>query len=45
MKNGVDERIDKGMLWWFSHVERMENDRLAKRFYIGECAGRDGLIL
>ena len=20
------------------HVERMENDRIAKRFYVGECA-------
>ena len=33
-----DERID-GALWWFGHVERMENDRFAKRIYIGECAG------
>ena len=21
---GVDKRIDKGVLWWFNHVERME---------------------
>ena len=27
----VDERIDEGILWWFGHVERMENDRFAKR--------------
>ena len=33
---GVDERIDEGFLWWFSHVERMENDRIAK-VYMGEC--------
>ena len=33
---GVDERIDEG---WFSHVERMENDRIAKRIYVGECGG------
>ena len=32
---GVDERIDEGVLWWFSHVERIENDRIAKRVYIG----------
>ena len=32
------ERID-GVLWWFIHVERMENDRIDKRVYVGECAG------
>ena len=25
-----DGRIDEGVLWWFSRVERMENDRFAK---------------
>ena len=30
---------DKGILRWFSHVERMENDRTANRVYVGECAG------
>ena len=36
MKKGLDERIDAGVLWWFVHVER---DRVAKREYVGECAG------
>ena len=36
---GVDERIDEGVLWWFGNVERMEKDRIAKRVYVGECAG------
>ena len=36
---GVDERITEGILRWFSHVERMENDRIAMRVYVGECAG------
>ena len=36
---GVDEKIDEGVLRWFGHVERMENDRIAKRVYVGECAG------
>ena len=31
---GVDERIDEGVLRWFSHVERMENDRIPKRSQI-----------
>ena len=25
----IDERIDEGILRWFGHVERMENDRNA----------------
>ena len=32
-------KSDEGVLRWFSHVERMENDRIAKRVYVGECAG------
>ena len=35
---GVDEKTDD-VLRWFGHVERMENDRIAKRVYVGECAG------
>ena len=33
---GVDEKIDKGVLRWFGHMERMENDRISKRVYVGE---------
>ena len=29
--NGVDKRIDEGVLRWFGHVERVENDRTTKR--------------
>ena len=35
---GMDERIDEGVLWWFSH-ETMENNNIAKRVYVGECTG------
>ena len=35
----VDERIDEGALLWLGHVEMMEKDRIAKRVYVGECAG------
>ena len=34
----MDETTD-GVLQLFSHVERMENDRIAKRFYVGMYAG------
>ena len=27
------------MLQWFGQLERMERDRIAKRVYVGECAG------
>ena len=36
---GVDENIDEGVPRWLGHVERIENDRIAKRVYVGECAG------
>ena len=29
---------DEGALRLFDHVERMENDRIAKRVYVRECA-------
>ena len=35
--------IDEGVLRWFGHVERMEKDMIAKRVYIGECAGSRSL--
>ena len=39
MTKGVDERIDESVLRWFGHVERMEKDRIAKRVFVGKCAG------
>ena len=39
VRKGLDERIDEGVLQWFGHVKRMERDKIAKRFYAGECAG------
>ena len=44
MKKGVDERIDEGVLQWFGHMETMENDSIAKRVYVGECAGSHSLV-
>ena len=34
VKKGLDERIDEGVFRSFSHVERMERDRIAKRVYV-----------
>ena len=34
-----EERTDECVLWCFSHVENMERNRIAKRIYVGECAG------
>ena len=36
-EEGLDERIDKDVLRWYGHVERMESDRIAKRVYVGVC--------
>ena len=36
VKKGPDGRIDEDVLRWFGHVERMENDRIAQRIYVGE---------
>ena len=36
VKKGSDEKIGEGVLRWFGHVE---SDRIAKRDYVGECAG------
>ena len=38
MTKGVDEKIDEGVLWRFGHVEGIENDRIVKRAYVGECS-------
>ena len=34
----VDKKIDEGALRWFDHVERIWNDRIVKRVYVGKCA-------
>ena len=44
MTEGLDERIDESVLRWFGHVERMENDRFAKRVCIEECAGSHSVV-
>ena len=39
MAKGVDERTYEGVLRWFGYLERMENDIIAKRVYVGKCGG------
>ena len=29
--------IEESIPQWFGHVERMENDKIAKRVYVGKC--------
>ena len=43
----VHERIGEGVIRWFSHVDRMENDRITKSLLVvvqRVDPGRDGLI-
>ena len=45
-KNGLDDMIDEGVLWWFGHV-KMEINRFQEslcRRVCWEGRGRDGLI-
>ena len=35
----VDEGVDESILRWSGHIERMKNDRIAKRVYVGRCVG------
>ena len=39
MTKGVNEKTDEGVRRWFGYVERMGNDRIAKRVHLGECVG------
>ena len=43
MTKGVNKMFGEGVLRWFCHVEKMENDRTAKRVYAWECAS-SGLV-
>ena len=43
MTKGIDARIYKSALQWFGHVERMKNDRIAKRVYVRAYAGSRSL--
>ena len=36
MTKGIDEMIDESVLQWFGNIERMRNNRIAKRVYVGE---------
>ena len=43
MMKVVEVRIDEGVIRWFDHLERMDNDRIAKKVYVGESAGSRSL--
>ena len=33
----VDERTDESVLRWFGQIERIGDDWIAKRVYVGDC--------
>ena len=35
--NVVDEKIDEGVLLMVGHVDMIENNRIAKKVYVGVC--------
>ena len=35
----INKSINEGILQWFGHVERMENDTIAKKVYVEVCIG------
>ena len=37
----VTVRMKKNVLSWFGHVERMTDERMAKRFMVEKCAVRE----
>ena len=39
VEKGVKERISESILRWFGHLERMDESRLVKLVYRGECVG------
>ena len=45
MMKGVNKKIDECVLQWFGHVMRMENNRIAKRVYVGVCAGSTSILI
>ena len=36
---GISKGVDESDLRLFSHIERIKNDRTAKRVYVRECVG------
>jgi len=40
VKMSVIDQVENGLLRWFGHMERMSNERLTRRIYVGEVEGR-----
>ena len=38
----LSKRVDRNVLTWFGHVERMGSEKLTKRVYISEVRGEKG---
>ena len=39
----VTLRMKKNVLSWFGHVERMSDERMAKKIYDGKVSGKRGM--
>ena len=39
-KGSVSQKIDRSVLRWYGHVERMDDERIAKRVYESHVQGR-----
>ena len=35
----VVKGVDENVLYFFGHIERMDNEKIAKRVYVEECMG------
>ena len=47
MRKGLHKRTDEAILQWFTHVKRMERDKIAKSVLVvvkWVSHGRDGMI-
>ena len=42
LKESIVTRVEKGMLRWFGHVERMDEARICKQIYKGSVLGQVG---
>ena len=40
IKDSVDDRMGRATLCWFGHIERINDERLIRRIYVGNVEGK-----